>query len=178
MTSLAVEEGTAVLLLSHSHGLLPITVYALKIVKDNKDRGVVLAHFLRKMPLGDQSTVSWSAVRAMVQVTPLTWRQITASLVENRLCGVGKTHFLWAPSAQLLAGEAFRDQKSPCVCDFRLSGWELLFEFFPLPVSSPLLYPEVGARWGKQRHDSLLIKLRIHLFAFLCLTYVPQYDNL
>ena len=55
---------------------------------------MVLAHFLRKTPLGDQSTVSWSVVRTTVQVTPLTWRQITASLVENGLQGVGKTHFL------------------------------------------------------------------------------------
>ena len=139
MTSLAVEEGRAVLLLSHSQRVPPIPVYALNIVKDNEGRGMVRAHFLRKMPLGDRSTVSWSAVRAMGQVTRLTWRQITASLVENRLRGGGKTHFLWAPSAQLQQ-ETLSGTRGRLAIVTHLSGWELLFRSFPLPLSpfSPL----------------------------------------
>ena len=128
---------------------------------------MVLAHFLRKTPLGDQSTVSWSVVRTTVQVTPLTWRQITASLVENGLQGVGKTHFLWAPSAQLLAGEAFRDQESPCTCDFQLSGWKLFFQFFPLSVFFLSVF--FTLRWGRGEGNRDVIFCWLNCL-FICLS--------
>ena len=152
MTSLAVEESTAVLLLSHSQRVPPIPAYALNIVKDNEGRGMVQAHFLRKMPLGDRSTVSWSAVRATGQVTPLTWRHITTSLVANRLHGVGKTHFLWAPSAQLQQEKLSGTRGHLAIETF--SGWELLFRSFPLPISSPLSFT---LRWGRGEGNRGLI---------------------
>ena len=127
---------------------------------------MVLTHFLRKMPLGDKPTVSWSAVSATGQLFPLARKQITASLVENWLHGAGKTHFLRAASAQLIAGEAFRDQRSPCA---------LVILCPPNSLFSSLLFPGWGGWgewWVKQRRDFMLIRLHIHMiFVFVCLTY-------